>query len=370
MGKVAILVLIALVAVISGQDQKDLRLISTSETSQKWLNQTQIEELLAKRVKFMDLTDFQELGKSIRAPVAGDIPDQPYYKDLVNQLIGTLKVDNIATTILALGTFRTRYYNSETGVAAAKYIFDRLNQIKDEFDEDNNVEIELIGHSRFPQPSVRATIYGVEHFHHENVVIGAHLDSVVTPVTGVAPGADDDGSGTSTLIEIFRALLTYGFEPEKTVQFYFYAAEEGGLLGSLDIVTQQANANEVIIGALQLDMTGYSGNNPSQPIGIINDYVDGNLTQFIRILIDAYSTLTWSNSACGYACSDHASWNRAGYRSAFPFETIWGQSNPYVHTGSDTLDKLDQKRLLEFAKIGLSYVVELAGSSFHTDLAH
>jgi len=313
------------------------------------------------------VTDFQELGKSIRAPAAGDIPDQPHFKDLVNLIIPKLRVEEIASTILALGSFHTRYYQSPTGVEAARYIYDRLSIIKDEYDEDNNVLIELITHSRFPQSSVRATIFGVDHFHHENVVIGAHLDSVVSPVTGAAPGADDDGSGTATLIEIFRTLLTYGYEPEKTVQFYFYAGEEGGLLGSQDIATQQARDREVIIGALQFDMTGYSGNNPSQPIGIINDFVDSNLTRFVKILIDAYSNLNWADGTCGYACSDHASWFRAGYRSAFPFETIPSQSNPYVHTGADTLDKLDQKRLLEFAKIGVSYIVELAGNSFHTD---
>jgi len=69
-----------------------------------------------------------------------------------------------------------------------------------------------------------------------------------------APGAEDDGSGTVTILEALRALLVSGFRPSRTVEFHWYAAEvwnilfkfryfsadlesqEGGLLGSQAIV--------------------------------------------------------------------------------------------------------------------------------------
>jgi leucyl aminopeptidase len=70
------------------------------------------------------------------------------------------------------------------------------------------------------------------------VVVGAHQDSAnyLFPLLP-APGADDDGSGTITLLESFKALVEQGYRPrDKVVEFHWYAAEEAGLLGSLDVV--------------------------------------------------------------------------------------------------------------------------------------
>ena len=39
------------------------------------------------------------------------------------------------------------------------------------------------------------------------------------------PGADDDGSGSMTVLESYRALLSADFRPERAVEFHWYAAE-------------------------------------------------------------------------------------------------------------------------------------------------
>jgi len=38
-------------------------------------------------------------------------------------------------------------------------------------------------------------------------------------------GADDDGSGTVTILEAYRALLESDFRPNRTVEFHWYSAE-------------------------------------------------------------------------------------------------------------------------------------------------
>ena len=38
-------------------------------------------------------------------------------------------------------------------------------------------------------------------------------------------GADDDGSGTMSILEAYRGLIEAGFSPERTVEFHFYSAE-------------------------------------------------------------------------------------------------------------------------------------------------
>lgn len=101
------------------------------------------------------------------------------------------------------------------------------------------------------------------------VILGAHQDSTnMLPFLG-APGADDDGSGTTTLVEVsvwaeragaveghsagqvadvfsrciqaFAVLVNHTFVPSThPVEFQFASAEEGGLLGSQAMAQQYA----------------------------------------------------------------------------------------------------------------------------------
>ena len=68
------------------------------------------------------------------------------------------------------------------------------------------------------------------------VIIGAHLDSInKTDHTTPAPGADDDASGIATLVEIVQQIATGHLTFQRTVELHAYAAEEVGLVGSLDV---------------------------------------------------------------------------------------------------------------------------------------
>ncbi|WP_222266796.1 M20/M25/M40 family metallo-hydrolase [Modestobacter marinus] len=85
----------------------------------------------------------------------------------------------------------------------------------------------------------------------DNVVMaGAHLDSVTD-----GPGINDDGSGTAALLE--TALMIARSEPQNTVRFAFWAAEEIGLLGSADYVggLSQADLDRIAL-YLNFDMVG------------------------------------------------------------------------------------------------------------------
>jgi Zn-dependent M28 family amino/carboxypeptidase len=59
------------------------------------------------------------------------------------------------------------------------------------------------------------------------VIVGAHLDSVPE-----GPGINDDGSGTSTDLEIALQMAKLGIKPVNQVRFIWFAGEEQGLLGS------------------------------------------------------------------------------------------------------------------------------------------
>jgi Zn-dependent M28 family amino/carboxypeptidase len=69
----------------------------------------------------------------------------------------------------------------------------------------------------------------------QTVVVGAHLDSVLD-----GPGINDDGSGTSTDLEVARQLERQPGHPRNRVRFIFFGAEEEGLLGSQAYVASQS----------------------------------------------------------------------------------------------------------------------------------
>lgn len=82
---------------------------------------------------------------------------------------------------------------------------------------------------------------------------GAHLDSIALFPFAKAPGADDDGSAVTVLVTAFAALLKTGFNPTAhPLEFHFYAAEEGGLLGSKAVARDYAEKGKAIHGLLHV----------------------------------------------------------------------------------------------------------------------
>ena len=148
----------------------------------------------------------------------------------------------------------------------------------------------------FPHPwgqaSVIATIPGKSN---KTVIIGAHQDSInlFLPSILAAPGADDDGSGSVTILEALRVLLSSSDIIEgkaaNTIEFHWYSAEEGGLLGSQAIFSSYEKEGRDIKAMLQQDMTGYvqktiEAGEP-ESVGVITDFVDAGLTDFIKEVI-------------------------------------------------------------------------------------
>jgi hypothetical protein len=81
-------------------------------------------------------------------------------------------------------------------------------------------------------------------------VISSHFDSVLR-----SPGADDNSSGTTALLEAARVLR--GHPRKATIQFAFLTAEEAGLLGAREFVRRAIEERKRITGVLNNDMVGW-----------------------------------------------------------------------------------------------------------------
>lgn len=277
----------------------------------------------------------------------------------VNQLLPELSQATLLSTIQQLSAFSTRYYTSATGGQASTWLRDLWRGYAASRPE---VTVELF-ETGWAQKSVIATIPGST-LASEVVVIGGHLDSITS--SGNAPGADDDASGIATLTEVFRVLMVKGYRPLRTIKFMAYAAEEVGLRGSQQIVTQHKQAGINVVGVMQLDMTNYKGS--TNDIYLMTDFTNAAQNTFVGNLITTYVGATWSTDACGYGCSDHASWHNQGYAASMPFEARMTQYNPTIHTSGDTLavSGNNASHAIKFARLGAAYAAELAKGEIGT----
>jgi leucyl aminopeptidase len=273
----------------------------------------------------------------------------------VRAVLPTLAAAHILDTIRELSAMPTRYYQSPTGAEASRWLRDRWRG----FSSREDVTVELVDHG-YAQRSVVLTIPGST-LADEVVVIGGHLDSIsMRGRAAAAPGADDDASGISTLDEVVRALLAADYRPARTLKVIAYAAEEVGLRGSLAIVRDFERRGIRVVGALQLDMTNYQGSD--RDIWLISDYTSPAQNAFLGRLIDTYVGASWGTDRCGYACSDHASWNRAGVPASMPFEARSRDRNHKIHTAADTLELSGNNadHAIKFARLAAAYAIELA----------
>jgi len=345
------------------------------------MSQSEIEALTVpgELHNFADITDHQEIFPVVDLALekklsASAIPTRPVQQARVGAIIRdqlcssgdcTRVQWNMVETLSTV--YPTRWHTQPTGRMAVEWLRGRyVEAAGSRLGQD--VTIQVFDHAFGPQPSLIVSIRGST-LPNQIVIAGGHIDSVAGPPAAPAPGADDDASGSATVFSAFQALMQANFRPDRTVEFHAYAAEEAGLLGSADVAASYRQRNANVISMVQFDMVCYSqarGSGNARRVGITRDFTDLTLSNFVIQLIQAYTNIGFAESTCGYACSDHGSWNRNRYPAAFPFEAPFGQHNPDIHTTRDTLANCDRQYMGEFAKLAIGYLVEVGLSATST----
>lgn len=292
-------------------------------------------------------------------------PKHPQYEKKVLSIFQSINVEFMQEKLSKFTSFYTRYYKSDYGAESAEWLYQQISDIIAPVKD--TVTISKVEHKGWKQFSIIVSIPGKVT---DKVVVGAHQDSanLILPNLMKAPGADDDGSGTVTILESLRLLIASykdgTFKPYNTLEFHWYSAEEGGLLGSIDVFTRYSESNQVVVGMLQQDMTGYTQGSIDQGIephfGLIADYTSVELNNFLKQIITNYNSIPYHESECGYACSDHASALENGYPSSFLIESEMKYSNKYIHSNMDTIDRLDWAHIKEHVKLTVAYAYELS----------
>ncbi len=175
----------------------------------------------------------------------------------------------------------------------------------------------------------------------EVVVVGAHYDhlgrggegSLAPDQIGVVhPGADDNASGTATVMALARSFAAQGGAP-RTLVFIAFAAEELGILGSTHYVRHPALPLDKTVLMINLDMVGRLRDGKLYVGGV--DSGSG----LRRVVTDAAKGLPLTLELRGdpFASSDHSAFYPAGRPVLFFFTGAHGD----YHRPSDTWDKVN-----------------------------
>jgi leucyl aminopeptidase len=231
------------------------------------------------------------------------------HQEAVKALLTQLSPSNMQSTITPFTLFQNRFYTSTYGAESSKWLQETVQGVITDSGA-TGASVKAFPHA-FTQNSVIATIPGLSN---ATIVLGAHQDSVNwegrDQKTNRSPGADDNASGSITILETLRVLLedadVKAGKAPNTIEFHWYAAEEAGLLGSEDVWQAYKKEGRNVKGLLQQDMTGYTKGTTDKGkpeiLGVITDYVDTPLTDFIKTIIDAVSVdCSWLHVPC-FAC--------------------------------------------------------------------
>ena len=187
----------------------------------------------------------------------------------------------------------------------------------------------------------------------EYVIVGAHFDHLgIDPALDgdqIYNGADDNASGVSAVLQIARAFLASGQQPERNVIVAFWDGEEKGLLGSKYFV-QTCSFLSQIKGYLNFDMIGRN-NKPQQPKQVVyfytaahpgfGDWLKEDIRKYGLQLEPDYRA--WENPIGG---SDNGSFAKVG----IPIIWYHTDGHPDYHQPSDHADRLNWDKVVEITK--------------------
>jgi len=206
----------------------------------------------------------------------------------------------------------------------------------------------------------------------EALFITAHYDHLGIQDSLIHPGADDNASGTSAVIEIarqFRKAVVDGHPPRRSIYFMLVSGEEKGLLGSKYYVKRPVVSFSNTVADLNIDMIGrtdekHDSTGQKNYIYIIgSDKLSTDLHQISESVNDSITKLEldYTYNIPGdrnrfYFRSDHYNFAKNNIPVIFYFN---GTHKDY-HRETDTIDKININLLTHRAQLVFLTAWELA----------
>jgi aminopeptidase YwaD len=279
-------------------------------------------------------TALRAFGERVYQPIRTAVAD-------VVADVSTARISRAAHDVFAFGS---KYITQPGNAMAIEYYAERLREYGYE------PELQYFEARGVRTANIIAKLPGT--VHPELVyVVSSHFDSVER-----GPGADDDSSGATALLEAARVLKAH--PQPATIHFAFFTGEEAGLLGSRHYVQTAVERGDRIIGALNNDMVGF-----------MNDHVYDNTIRYSNdgIRDIQHSAAFLFTNLVTYDAKYYRSTDAAAYFEAYG-DIVGGigsypiLGNPHYHQSHDVLETIDQQLVAEVSKTTVATLMLLASS--------
>jgi len=288
-------------------------------------------------------------------PAAGRPAPQAVAQDpLIDMIVDLVSTSNLSSGVQSLQDFQTRYASTSNCEASGQYIYNAFSGLG--LDDVRFEPFTFYG--SYSSRNVVAEKSG-ETYPDDVVIICAHYDSSSPSASRLtlAPGADDNASGTAAVLEAARILALYPLD--FTIRFIAFSAEEWGLYGSRAYAAAARQAGESIVGVINLDMIAYANAMPEDLQVIVNS-ASGWLADRFLDASSAYGPLGATKTVdASFVYSDHAPFWDGGYPALLAIEDN-PLTNPYYHQTTDTLDKFNLDFFTSATRASLGLLAELA----------
>jgi len=316
---------------------------------QKYVKDTGCELVLIANPK--DDNDFFKISKNVSAskslanysidlnienPVRSYMPSSRNNKPIV------FISNRIAETILGNPPSDLQYGVNDDG-----HLSFQMSKTSIAFDLEGDIDI-------FPTQNVVGYI-PADGYTQQSIVVGAHLDHLEPRGDKWYPGADDNASGTSVMLEVARLMAAdyqNGYRPVRNIVFASFTAEEIGLLGSQFYTLNPLFCVDSTVAFVNIDMVGRPSKNDADEVHL---YLNGKnrIESFANILrnVDSDSTLTIDPETLPgssvYSLSDHYHYDNLGLPSYILTTGLHGD----YHRTTDTPEKLSYDGMGRLVKL-------------------
>ncbi len=189
----------------------------------------------------------------------------------------------------------------------------------------------------------------------EYIVIGAHLDHLGLQNGTLFPGADDNGSGSTALLSIARAISANPIKPKRSILFMWFAGEEIGLVGSAHYVDHPLLPLDKMVCMLNVDMVGRNeekdGETASEnetSIHLVGSKKGNPDLHDVIIKANQYVNFAFEYDEEGvFGRSDQFNFFKTGTSVAF----LFGGFHPDYHRPSDQVSKINFHKIASAAKL-------------------
>jgi hypothetical protein len=193
----------------------------------------------------------------------------------------------------------------------------------------------------------------------EYVAIGAHYDHEGIVDGKIFNGADDDASGTVTVLEVAKAFAREK-NNNRSILVAFHTAEEKGLFGS-EYLTDNITIMNDIVAQVNIDMVG------REHIDTLYSVGSDKLSSELKQIVESVNNQT-TNFVLNYQFDDPNDPERIFYRSdhynyakhGIPIAFFTDNMNEDYHKPTDDFEKIDFNKIKKTAKLVHGVVERLA----------